>query len=99
MTLCYFLAGAPDPNGCGYDGRGLTGTLLERMENIDPGAVLAGDLVVWGEYPGHHCAVVLKPGNDPVLCSHGQERGPLEISFSTESRYQPAAVTWLSSLP
>ena len=99
VTLCYFLAGAPDPNGCGYDGRGWTGTLLERMENIDPGAVLAGDLVVWGEYPGHHCAVVLKPGNDPVLCSHGQERGPLEISFSTESRYQPAAVTWLSSLP
>ena len=99
VTLCYFLAGAPDPNGCGYDGRGWTGTLLERMENIDPGAVLAGDVVVWGEYPGHHCAVVLEPGDDPVLCSHGQERGPLEISFSTESRYQPASVTWLSSLP
>jgi len=81
VTLCYFLAGASDPNGCVYDGRGWTGTLLERMENIDPGAVLAGDVVVWGEYPGHHCAVVLEPGDDPVLCSHGQERGPLEISL------------------
>ena len=98
-TLCYYLAGAPDPNGCDYDGRGWTGTLLESMENMDRGAVLAGDLVVWGESPGHHCAVVLEPGDDPVLCSHGQERGPLQIRFSIESRYQPSTVTWLSSLP
>ena len=98
-TLCYFLAGAPDPNGNGYDGRGYTGTLMEWMENVDRRAVLAGDIVVWGPYPGHHCAVVLEPGDDPLLCSHGQERGPIEIRFSTESRYQPADVTWLSSLP
>ena len=98
-TLCYFLAGAPDPNGRRYDGSGWTGTLLEAMENVDRRAVLAGDIVVWGEYPGHHCAIVLEPGDDPVLASHGQERGPIEILFSTESRYQPAEVTWLSSLP
>jgi cell wall-associated NlpC family hydrolase len=98
-TLCYFLAGAPDPNGRGYDGYGWTGTLLEAMENIDHRAVLHGDIVVWGEYPGHHCAIVLQPGADPLLASHGQERGPIEIAFSTESRYQPPEVTWLSSLP
>ena len=34
-----------------------------------------------------------------MICPHGQERGPIEIRFSTESRYQPADVTWLSSLP
>jgi hypothetical protein len=61
--------------------------------------VLEGDVVVWGAYPGHHCAVVLVPGDDPWLASHGQERGPIEIRFSTESRSQPAEVTWLSSLP
>ena len=99
VTLCYFLAGAPDPNGRGYDGRGWTGTLLEAMENVDRHAVEPGDVVVFGEYPGHHCALVLEPGEDPLLCSHGQERGPLEIRFSNESRYQPADVTWLSSLP
>ena len=99
VTLCYFLAGAPDPNGRGYDGSGWTGTLLERMENVDRQAVGHGDVVVFGEYPGHHCALVLEPGPDPLLCSHGQERGPLEIRFSNESRYQPADVTWLSSLP
>jgi hypothetical protein len=99
VTLCYFLAGAADPNGRGYDGRGWTGSLLECMENVDRRAVEAGDVVVWGEYPGHHCAVVLDPGDDPLLASHGQERGPIEIRFSDECRYQPAEVTWLSSLP
>jgi hypothetical protein len=69
------------------------------MENIDRGAVEPGDVVVWGEYPGHHCAIVLAPGDDPLLASHGQERGPLAIRFSGESPYQPAEVTWLSSLP
>ena len=98
-TLCYFLAGAPDPNGLEYDGHGFTGTLLERMESVPPIAVRRGDIVVWGEYPGRHCAVVLVTGDDPLLASHGQERGPIEIRFSTESRYQPADVTWLSSLP
>ena len=99
VTLCYFLAGAPDPNGRGYDGRGWTGSLLETMENVDRRAVLAGDVVVWGEYPGRHCALVLEPGDDPLLASHGQERGPLEILFSDECRYQPVEVTWLSCLP
>ncbi|MBV8480020.1 MAG: hypothetical protein JOY72_06920 [Actinobacteria bacterium] len=98
-TLCYRLGGAPDPNGFGYDGRGWTGSLLEHMASIPPIVVRAGDVVVWGEYPGRHCAVVLEPGDDPLLASHGQERGPVEIRFSTESRYQPADVTWLSCLP
>jgi hypothetical protein len=61
-------------NGRGYDGYGWTGSLLERMENVDRRAVLPGAF-------------------------HGQERGPLAIRFSDESRYQPADVTWLSSLP
>jgi len=94
-TLCYYLAGARDPNGRGYDGYGWTGSLLERMENVDRRAVLAGDLVVWGAYPGRHCAVVLVPGADPLLCSHGQERGPLAIRFSAECRLQPPEVAWL----
>ena len=31
VTLCYKWAGAPDPNGRGYDGYGYTGTLLQHM--------------------------------------------------------------------
>jgi cell wall-associated NlpC family hydrolase len=99
VTLCCFLAGAPDPNASGYDGYGWTGTLLRHLEPIDAGEARPGDIVVWGKFPGRHCAVVLEPGDDPLLCSHGQERGPVEIRFSTESRYQPATVTWLDAVP
>jgi cell wall-associated NlpC family hydrolase len=98
VTLCCYLAGAPDPNGNGYDGYGWTGTLLSHLDAVDAEDALPGDIVVWGRYPGRHCAVVLEAGDDPLLCSHGSERGPIEIRFSAESRYQPAAVGWLSSL-
>jgi peptidoglycan hydrolase-like protein with peptidoglycan-binding domain len=98
-TLCYAWAGAPDPNGNGYDGSGYTGTLLAHMQRIPPDAAQPGDLVVWGPPPGHHVAVVLQAGADPLLCSHGQEKGPLRIAFSTESRFQPSPATWLSCLP
>jgi cell wall-associated NlpC family hydrolase len=93
VTLCYFLAGAPDPNGLDYSGEGWTGTLLRHLEETD--RPRPGDVVVWGAYPGHHCAVVLAPGADPLLCSHGRERGPLAIRFTAECRVQPPEVAWL----
>lgn len=98
-TLCYAWAGAPDPNGLDYGGAGYTGTLLAHMTTIPALVVRPGDLVVWGPAPGHHVALVLEPGDDPLLCSHGQERGPLAVRFSVESRFQPEPATWLSSLP
>jgi hypothetical protein len=42
-------------------------------------------------------ALVLEPGADPLLCSYGQERGPLAIRFSDECRYQPRVVTRLAA--
>jgi cell wall-associated NlpC family hydrolase len=97
VTLCYSLAGAPDPNGLDYNGEGWTGTLLRHLEHVSGDDARPGDLVVWGAYPGRHVAIVLETGEDPLLCSHGQERGPLEIHFSDESRYQPPRVTWLAA--
>jgi hypothetical protein len=96
VTLCYYLAGAPDPNGSRYSGYGWTGTLLRHLTAIGPVDVRKGDIVVWGAYPGRHCAIVLDADDDPLLCSHGQERGPIAIRFSAECRYQPPQVTWLS---
>ena len=94
VTLCYFLGAAPDPNGLGYSGQGFTGTLLRHLhETEDP---RAGDLVVWGAYPGRHVALVLEPGEDPLLCSHGAERGPIAIRFSEECKWQPPQYTWLT---
>jgi cell wall-associated NlpC family hydrolase len=98
VTVCYYVAGAPDPNGRGYDGSGYTGTLLGWLPSIAPVVADRGDLVVWGTYPGRHVALVLEPGDDPLLCSHGQERGPIAIRFSAECAFQPPVVTWLDGL-
>jgi cell wall-associated NlpC family hydrolase len=98
VTVCYFLGGAPDPNGLGYSGYGWTGTLLRHLQHIAATEARRGDLVVWGAYPGRHVALVLEPGEDPLLCSHGWERGPLEVRFSDECRVQPPKVTWLDGL-
>jgi len=97
-TLCYFLAGAPDPNGLDYVGQGYTGTLLRHLPHVSQEEILPGDLVVWGRYPGRHCAVVVAPGEDPLLVSHGQERGPLELRFSAEQEVQAPPVTWLNGV-
>lgn len=93
VTLCYYLAGAPDPNGLGYSGQGWTGTLLAHLPRT--AALRRGDIVVWGVYPGRHCALVLEPGDDPLLCSHGQERGPRAVRYSDECQIQPPVVAWL----
>ena len=47
MTLCYKAAGAPDPNGNGYDGTGYTGTLVQQGRWTDDPE--PGDLVFYGE--------------------------------------------------
>jgi hypothetical protein len=96
VTLCYAWAGAPDPNGLGYSGAGYTGTLLAHMRPIELESVRPGDVVVWGPAPGRHAALVLEPGPDPLLCSHGQERGPLEVRFSAEDAVQPPPAVFLS---
>ena len=98
-TLCYKWAGAPDPNGGNFAGTIFTGTMLTACRRIPQAAVQPGDLVVFGTGSGHHVCLVLEAGADPLLCSHGQEKGPVAIPFSQESKFQPAPVTWLSILP
>lgn len=75
-TWCYWVAGAPDPNGRGYDGFGYTGT------QIGPGKQVTeprpGDLVFYGWEPAprncpRHVAVYV--GNGRVV-SHGSDTGP-----------------------
>jgi cell wall-associated NlpC family hydrolase len=83
VTLCYYLAGAPDPNGLGYNGQGWTGTLLGHLGPTV--FLLPGDIVVWGEYPGHHCALVLEAGDDPLMCSHGRERARWRSATATSA--------------
>jgi hypothetical protein len=93
-TLICRLAGIADPNGLGYDGTGWTGTLIQHgnaaKRKIKAAQARVGDLVVFGAYPGHHVCTVLEAGADPLLFSHGQERGPLAIRFSEERQHQPS---------
>lgn len=97
VTLCYKWAGAPDPNGRSFDGQGYTGTLLQHMKPIMKSQAKIGDVVVWGAFPGHHTALIIGgPHDDPLLCSHGQEAGPVPIHYVVESKFQPKTVTWLT---
>jgi hypothetical protein len=83
-TQLYRAAGRPDPNGRDYDGSGYTGTLRlatpsTRLEDVKP-----GDFIIYGRGSGVHVVVVYKAGKDPLVWSHGQERGPFLIRHSEE---------------
>lgn len=88
VTLCYQLAGAPDPNGQRYSGQGWTGTLLDHGISVPLSKAQTGDLVIWGANPGHHVAVIVAPGGDPEIVSHGSEAGPIKETVSGETRAQ-----------
>ena len=81
VTLWYWLAGAPDPNGgTAYNGttfgrEGYTGTLLSHGSHII--APVPGDVVVYGDTPGVHTALVVwAQGPDILTVSHGQQGDP-----------------------
>lgn len=93
VTVCYRAAAAPDPNGSNYDGQGFTGTLLSHGTKV--AKPKPGDVVVYGPGDGHHAALIVKAGSDPLTVSHGSEAGPMLIRVSAERRYQPPGTTYL----
>ena len=83
VTWCYWIAGAGDPNGGSaykgtYMGRmGYTGTLLTHGTHIAANIAVPGDVVVYGEYPGQHTALIVQAqGLDILTVSHGQQGDP-----------------------
>jgi hypothetical protein len=99
VTLICKLAGLADPNGLRYDGAGNTETMLGHLPHYySARSAGIGALVVFGV--GHlateHVCMVRRPGADPLLFSHGQERGPFLIPLSVEKRYHVAPYTFLS---
>jgi len=94
--LCKW-AGLDDPNGNHYNGDGYTGTLLAHLPHYtNPRIAQVGALVVYGPETGHHVSMVLEPGEDPLLWSHGREAGPVTVRLSAQKRQQPAPATFLS---
>jgi cell wall-associated NlpC family hydrolase len=95
VTLCYKWAGAPDPNGNGYNGAGYTGTLEAHMRHIPQSKLQPGDLCLW---KGKHVSLVVQTGADPLLISHGEESGPYAIRFSAQKRgFRGTPLIWLTS--
>lgn len=86
VTLCYYLAGAPDPNGLKYSGQGYTGTLLSHGRHITKEQALAGDVIVYGGGTGEHTALIIEAGADPVTISHGQQGDPSIVRVSQDGR-------------
>jgi lysozyme family protein len=104
-TLCYCWAGAPNPNADGaYDALrpAYTGSMLRHLRRIPRRAVRPGDLVVWSPpSTGEHVCIVVGPGPDPLLVSHGDLSGPKRLRFSDEDAYQRrhghGHTNWLSA--
>jgi len=81
-TWCYKSAGAPDPNGSGYNGSGSTYVEWPRGQKISAAQVRAGDLVFW-KGPDHVAVCV----GEGMCISEGSDAGPLFLSIKVESRY------------
>lgn len=86
VTLCYWLAGAPDPNQANYDGWGYTGSLLQHGQHIDLAHVQPGDVIVYGPGTGWHTAVVVEGGADPLTVSMGEQGDPSLVRVSQDGR-------------
>ena len=88
VTLCYKWAGAPDPNGLNYSGYGYTGSLLSHLHGITKGQLLPGDVIVYGDYPGHHTVLYIGGG---MVISQGKEDDPHEYTIEAmdEKMYGP----------
>ena len=71
--------------------------MLTYCTKIRRSAARAGDFLVIGDYPGVHACVLLEPGSDPLLFSHGCERGPAAVRLSDELAFHKGhAANWLT---
>lgn len=82
LTGLMWEAGAPDPNGFGYNGQGYTGTLYNHGRRVQ--VPFPGDFMLCGNPPGHHVYMAL--GDDTRLrathgWSHGSEGGPRLVNL------------------
>ena len=82
VTWCYKSAGAPDPNGWGYNGYGFTGSLWETGTPISTNDLKPGDLVFYGvPWKSGGAAHVIVYTGGGMAVSHGRDAGPERVSI------------------
>lgn len=87
FTNCYWIGGAADPNGFGYDGRGNTGSLAAHGQQIAQSQLQPADAVIYYEDGvTAHVAVIIEPGADPLTMSHGWSKEPAYIRVNEDGR-------------
>jgi len=87
VTLCYWLAGAPDPTNSNYGSHeGYTGTELNIGTEIPKQLVEPGDAIVYGPGTGWHTALIVEAGEDPLTISMGQQGDPSLVRVSQDGR-------------
>jgi hypothetical protein len=100
VTLLCRLAGLKDPNGEGFNGVGNTQDMYNHLQHYQrPASASIGALVflgIPGELSTQHICMVRHGGKDPILFSHGQEKGPFYIKYSVERQYHQGTPTFLN---
>jgi hypothetical protein len=85
-TGCYYIAGAPNPNGYpDYNPADTmyTGTLGEHGRVVSLSEAQPGDLVLYGwGHPWKHVAIYIGKG---LVISHGREAGPVDVPIDYRS--------------
>lgn len=75
-TWCYWIAGAPDPNGFNYNGYGNTGSQYPNGVHVTLSKARMGDICFYGWSNGEPEHEAIYAGNGMVV-SNGSEAGPL----------------------
>lgn len=94
VTWCYWVAGAPDPNGFGYNGYGNTGSQYPHGRHIARASAQMSDVFFYGWSNGEPEHEALYAGNGMVV-SNGTEAGP----FYERADYRDDLVGIRSYLP
>lgn len=95
-ALCKW-AGLLDPSGYHFNGSGNSHTMwLHLAHYFEPARARVGAIVAFGPEGRDHVAMVYQRGTDPLLWSHGAERGPRVIRYSIERAVHRKPATCLS---
>lgn len=95
-ALCRW-AGLHDPTGNHFDGYGNTASMYGFLPHFtDPKLSQVGGLCVYGPDGADHVTITYTPGADPLVWSHGAERGPRLVRWSVEKAVHRHPATFLS---